>query len=934
MFIEEKLSDKLLVIFSGVNATTFMGYKLFSTYNVNKLFIRDPNKSWYNGEIKNLSTDADDLLIKIKYITDKFELNNITMFGSSMGGYAAILFGVKLKVANVITFGPQIILNPKMPNNPSSMKNITYDNLHNILDENHNTNITIYCGSEEIVDIYNLWNLKKYKKISLVCIYGSSHNVMYHLTKINLIREIMNLHIIENYRFKYLLPQFDIFSNDKLLEYIRESVISFYEEEYEKSFFYISKVVICEPSWSAGWAFLGKIQLKLNLLDDALISLNKSFEIFYNTEHPHYDAGMIYFEKHEYEKAENEFKVALQFSSILKNEYLLKLSITLRKQGKFDEAIKYLKMIEQKNSKSFAFLFQMGRLNFLKENYATAKDYFERSIKINPKNETANNFYNMANDQLNKVTNNLPKYKLFTSGDCILARRMHYFYEKYGKNWILGDLPSITKECNVVMTNLKSVITNQGNIVAKGEKNPYVYRASPKLVEILLDLNINIVTTANNQSINYGESGLEQQNRILNQLEIAVAGSGMNYDEAKAPQYIQVGEVTLAFISTFTFLDSDKYCATNTQAGIFHLTDKDKILEELTQLYKEANKYADLIIFSPHWNKNWTNTPSLDEKKLAREIIDIGYDAIIGHSSHILHGMELYKNKPIIYDMGTFLVDNISGHEELNNSACFVLTFDKTGFEKVEIYPIVLDNGRVSLPKNNTEVEKLKSKYINLTKKISDNIFFGDIDNKLVVEFYNKGKGVVKKENPKNLYIATKIKKNINQIDIEKSNIILDTLPIWSEKNQLNVIFENKFKLIATKIPEVFLQGTSFLIENLIETYESLSTDRWEVHIVGKHIDLLDNFEEFHPISNGIHNPIHWKKGELIIDHSVIRVKSNLVEGTYKLYFGFYNFNKKIHLIADIIDKNKYLVYIGNIKVVSSGVPNLVSGIDWNGKYK
>ena len=66
--------------------------------------------------------------------------------------------------------------------------------------------------------------------------------------------------------------------------------------------------------------------------------------------------------------------------------------------------------------------------------------------------------------------NNLPKYKLFTSGDCILARRMHYFYEKYGKNWILGDLPSITKECNVVMTNLKSVITNQGNIVAKGEK--------------------------------------------------------------------------------------------------------------------------------------------------------------------------------------------------------------------------------------------------------------------------------------------------------------------------------------------------------------------------------------------------------------------------------------------------------------------------------
>lgn len=510
---------------------------------------------------------------------------------------------------------------------------------------------------------------------------------------------------------------------------------------------------------------------------------------------------------------------------------------------------------------------------------------------------------------------------------------MHYFYEKYGKNWILGDLPSITKECDIVMINLETVITNQGKIAPKGDKKPYVFRTSPKLIEILLDLNVNIATTANNHSVDYGKSGLKQQNRMLNQLGIATPGSGMNYNEAKAPQYIQVGDVTVAFVSIFAFWNSDKYCASSDSAGVFHIFDRNKILIELKEIYEEANQYADLIVLSPHWTENWTFIPTLEEQQLARDIIDIGYDAIIGHSSHILHGMEVYKNKPIIYDMGTFLVDNISGHKELDNSACFVLTFDKTGFEKVEIYPIILDNGRVSLPKNNTEVEKLKSKYINLTKKISDNIFFGDIDNKLVVEFYNNDKDVVKKENPKNLYIATKVQKNINQIDIEKSNIILDTLPIWAEKNQLNVIFDNKFKLIATKIPEVFLQGTSFLIENLIETYESLSTDRWEVYIVGKHIDLLDSFEELHPISNGIHNPIHWRKGEFVLDCSVVRVKSNLIPGIYKIYFGFYNVNKKFYLSTNSDNENKYLSYVGNINVVLSGVPNLVSGIDWDGKF-
>lgn len=403
MFIEEKLSDKLLVIFSGVNATTFMGYKLFSTYNANKLFIRDPNKSWYNGEIKNLSTDADDLLIKIKYITDKFELNNITMFGSSMGGYAAILFGVKLKVGNVVTFGPQIILNSKMPNNPSSMGNIIYSNLYDVLDNHNNTKINIYFGSEEVLDIYNLSNMKKYKNVFLHCIYGSQHDVMSYLNKIDLIHKVLDCHILKDNKFKSLIPQYDIFSKDKLLEYVRDGVTSFYKEEYDKALFAFTEVVICVPSWSAGWSFLGKIQLKLNLLDDALVSLNKSFEIFYNTEHPHFDAGMIYFKRHEYDKAEFEFKNALQFSSIAKSDHLLKLAVTLREQGKINESMSYLRMLKQKNSENFGFLFQAGRLNLLKGNYFIAKEYFKRSKKRNQKSETANQFYKIADERLKKL---------------------------------------------------------------------------------------------------------------------------------------------------------------------------------------------------------------------------------------------------------------------------------------------------------------------------------------------------------------------------------------------------------------------------------------------------------------------------------------------------------------------------------------------------
>src|SRR5690606_31988145 len=41
-------------------------------------------------------------------------------------------------------------------------------------------------------------------------------------------------------------------------------------------------------------------------------------------------------------------------------------------------------------------------------------------------------------------------------------------------------------------------------------------------------------------------------------------------------------------------------------------------------------------------------------RKLAKELIDIGADAIIGHHSHIIQGIELYQGKPIIYGLGNF----------------------------------------------------------------------------------------------------------------------------------------------------------------------------------------------------------------------------------------------------------------------------------------
>jgi poly-gamma-glutamate synthesis protein (capsule biosynthesis protein) len=42
----------------------------------------------------------------------------------------------------------------------------------------------------------------------------------------------------------------------------------------------------------------------------------------------------------------------------------------------------------------------------------------------------------------------------------------------------------------------------------------------------------------------------------------------------------------------------------------------------------------------------------------ARTCIDCGAHAVIGHGPHVLRGIEIYKNRPIFYSLGDFVLQN------------------------------------------------------------------------------------------------------------------------------------------------------------------------------------------------------------------------------------------------------------------------------------
>lgn len=105
------------------------------------------------------------------------------------------------------------------------------------------------------------------------------------------------------------------------------------------------------------------------------------------------------------------------------------------------------------------------------------------------------------------------------------------------------------------------------------------------------------------------------------------------------------------------FVFGDHRFKTGKKAGI-HTEPLKKDMHRIIKSIEEAKNRADYVLISIHsheMDKDKKNQPGEFLKIFARECIDAGADAVLGHGPHILRGIEIYKNRPIFYSLGNFI---------------------------------------------------------------------------------------------------------------------------------------------------------------------------------------------------------------------------------------------------------------------------------------
>lgn len=307
------------------------------------------------------------------------------------------------------------------------------------------------------------------------------------------------------------------------------------------------------------------------------------------------------------------------------------------------------------------------------------RDTYGESSLIELNKKISNNEYNkkawhemtgksfiVLNDLYNKKYENNNTVKIIEKetdstlsfvGDVSLADNWYIMpkYDERGKG-IYGILSENTVD---VMTKSDIMVTNSEFTVSdRGEKMPgkyYTFRASPKRLPIYNEMGVDLVTLANNHVYDFGPIAFNDMIDSLNEYKIPYIGAGKNIEEAKRPYYFIINGYKIAFVNATR---AEKLIltpeATATTGGVFRCYDP----KEFTELITETKKESDYVIALIHWGKEDSHELESVQTETSKIYIDAGADAIIGSHAHVLQGIEIYKEKPIVYNLGDFIFNN------------------------------------------------------------------------------------------------------------------------------------------------------------------------------------------------------------------------------------------------------------------------------------
>ena len=165
-----------------------------------------------------------------------------------------------------------------------------------------------------------------------------------------------------------------------------------------------------------------------------------------------------------------------------------------------------------------------------------------------------------------------------------------------------------------------------------------MFNSPSELGVALKNMGLDVLSTANNHSMDRYEKGVISTLDALDEIGIAHTGTYRSEEERDTILIKEVNGIKIAFLS-FTY-GTNGIPIPSGKEYLVNLIDEDLMLEQIN-LAKEQD--VDLICASMHWGVEYAQKQNKEQERLADFLIKNGVQIIIGNHAHVIEPMEIRK---------------------------------------------------------------------------------------------------------------------------------------------------------------------------------------------------------------------------------------------------------------------------------------------------
>lgn len=192
-----------------------------------------------------------------------------------------------------------------------------------------------------------------------------------------------------------------------------------------------------------------------------------------------------------------------------------------------------------------------------------------------------------------------------------------------------------------------------------------VLHSSPEMIAGFVAAGFDVVSVANNHSMDYGPEALGETIERLRAHGIACCGAGPDDAAAWRPAVVERRGLRVGFVAcaSESYLG---YAAHPAKPGIAVIR-RDALygpqgvnpddLERLAESLRAARRAAHVVVLCCHWGLGQSRALTVSQRAIARAALRAGAHLVLGHHPHVLQGIQVAGRRAVCFSLGNFVFD-------------------------------------------------------------------------------------------------------------------------------------------------------------------------------------------------------------------------------------------------------------------------------------